>query len=112
MTPSATSNLQGLAELAKADLAQRLSISLETITLIEAKGVIWSDSSLGCPQSGSKYAHQTVPGYRLQLGANGVEYNYHTDTTNTVVLCMEDDPASFPITPGEIDDDQPWIPVN
>ena len=64
-TPSA-SGLEGLIEKAKEDLAQRLSIPISDISLVEAKAVIWSDSSIGCPQPGMMYAQVLTPGYLSQ----------------------------------------------
>ena len=49
-TPSP--GLEPLVEKAKEDLAQRLSIEMEQISLLEAKAVVWPDASLGCPQPG------------------------------------------------------------
>lgn len=93
------------------DLSNRLSLKTELVRVTSIESQLWPDTSLGCPQPGSEYAQQTVPGYRLQLEANGVDYVYHTDTRNTIVLCIEDDSVSFPVIPGEIDDGQPWVPV-
>ena len=51
MTPSLstpnTSALEGLVKKATEDLAQRLSIPLTQITLVEARAVVWPDASIG-----------------------------------------------------------------
>ena len=85
-TPSA-SGLEGLIEKAKEDLAQRLSISLDQISLVEATGVVWSDSSLGCPLPRMTYAQVQTAGFLLQLEASEQVYSYHADMDNTVILC-------------------------
>jgi hypothetical protein len=74
-------------EKAKGDLAQRLSISVTEIDLVEAKDVIWPDASLGCPQSGMIYAQMETEGFIIQLEAQGQTYEYHTDKDATVILC-------------------------
>ena len=76
-----------LAEKAKEDLAQRLSIPLTQIDLVEAKKVVWTDASLGCPQPGIVYAQVLTPGFFVQLEAQGQEYEYHIDMDQIVILC-------------------------
>jgi hypothetical protein len=48
--------LQNLIEKAITDLAKRLAVPVDEITLLEAKSVIWPDASLGCPEEGMQYA--------------------------------------------------------
>lgn len=112
-TPTATAEIDTdqIKSAAIADLSNRLSLGPKLILVTSIESQLWPDSSLGCPQVGKEYAQQTVPGYRIQLEANGVGYIYHTDTKNTVILCTDDDLPSFPVTPGEIDDAEPWMPV-
>jgi len=91
MTPNPTTpntpNLQSLIEKAKADLAQRLSISVDQINGIEAQAVIWSNSSLGCPQPGMMYTEVLTPGYLILLNANGQDYEYHAGKGSDIFLC-------------------------
>jgi hypothetical protein len=81
-----------LVEKAREDLAQRLSVPVSQIDLVEAKEVVWSDASLGCPLPGMIYAQVQTAGYLIQLEANSEKYGYHTDLGNTVFLC---EPASI-----------------
>ena len=90
-TPAAP-NLHGLIQKAKEDLAQRLSISVDQINGIDAKAVIWSNSSLGCPQSGMVYADVLTPGYLILLNANGQDYEYHAGKGSTIFLCENPTP--------------------
>lgn len=60
----------------KADLADRLQIPVERISLLEAKAVQWNDSSLGCPEPGQMYLQVITPGYQVLLTAEGQEYDY------------------------------------
>lgn len=87
LAPSATSGLAYLIEKAKEDLAQRLSISVTQINLIETAEVEWSDSSLGCPQPGMEYLQVLTPGYRILLEFNGSEYGYHSNRDAYVFFC-------------------------
>jgi hypothetical protein len=109
--------LQSLIEKAKGDLAKRLSLSITEISLVGAAGVDWPDSSLGCPQKDMQYTQGIVSGFRIILKVNGKDYFYHTDRTNQIVNCPEDNSndqglPSFPVPPGSIQDGKPWMPVN
>jgi hypothetical protein len=87
MTPPATFSLQNLTEIAKEDLAQRLSIPTTQISVIEAKAVTWSDSSLGCPQEGMVYAQVLTSGYLIVLGYSDNQYEYHAGKGPNVFYC-------------------------
>lgn len=101
-----------IISLAVADLSFRLSLDQQDVHVILTESRLWPDTALGCPRPGESYAQQTVPGYRLLLEGNSQIYSYHTDADETVILCIGDDLPSFPVTPGEIDDGQPWMPVD
>ena len=77
-----------LVAQARADLARRLSLPEESIELKRASAVEWPDTSLGCPQPGFMYAQIITPGYLIVLGANGKEYEYHSDGRR-VSLCQK-----------------------
>ena len=86
---------QRLIEKAKADLAQRLSISAPQISLVEVAQVEWSDSSLGCPQPGMDYLQVITPGYLIRLEAAGQEYEYHSNRDTYFVLCENSSPPDL-----------------
>ena len=86
LTPEST-NMQNLVEKAKEDLAQQLSIAITQISLVEARGVVWPDASLGCPQPGMAYAEVLTPGYLILLNAGSKEYEYHASKGTEVVYC-------------------------
>lgn len=73
---------------AKQDLAQRLGVSVDSITVREVEEVEWRDSSLGCPEPGKAYLQVITPGYKIILEAQGKSYEYHTDRGKNVVLCQ------------------------
>lgn len=110
-----------LTEKVKAHLASRLNINANEIRVVEALAVSWPDTSLGCPQPGLSYAQVITPGYRIVLEAKGEQYPYHTDIGEHFLLCMssKSGPSTetplrpvLPVNPTEIQDGQPWMPVN
>jgi hypothetical protein len=105
MTPSlpapGDAGLQSLIETAKEDLAQRLSLSVTQINLIEAKALTWPDSSLGCPQPGMAYTQILTPGYLILLEADRKVYEYHANRDTYVIFCKNPSPP-VPGMPGDI----------
>lgn len=85
--PLSTSGLESLIEQAKEDLAHRLSISIAQINLVEAKGVVWPDSSMGCPQPGMAYLQVPEDGALIVLQVNGINYEYHNGGNRGLFLC-------------------------
>ncbi len=63
--------------IAREDLAQRLAIPVEAITLISFEYLTWPDASMGCPRPDMMYAQVLVDGYRIILQADAKIYNYH-----------------------------------
>jgi hypothetical protein len=88
----ATSGLQTLIEKAKIDLAKRLSIATDQISLVEAINVVWPDSSLGCPQEGMMYAQVLTPGFLILLEHAGNTFEYHTSNSTEIVTCENPSP--------------------
>jgi len=96
MTPSlpthADPGLQNLIDKAKADLAQRLTISANEIILLEASSVIWPDASLGCPQEGMAYAQVLTPGYLILLEHAKNKFEYHAGKATSITYCKNPTP--------------------
>ena len=86
-TPSSPSRLETLIEMVKADLAQRLSLTVEQINVVDSVEVEWSDSSLDCPQPDMLYTQVITPGYRILLEVNGQQYEYHSNRDAYFVYC-------------------------
>lgn len=99
--PSSSSNMESLIEKAKEDLAQRLSIEIAEIRLVEARDVVWPDSSLGCPQPGMKYRQVPEDGALIVLQAQGVEFEYHSGGSRGLFLCEK--VFSSPEKPPQVD---------
>jgi hypothetical protein len=68
-----------MQELARLDLARRLGVSAEEVSLTSAKPVVWQDLSLGCPEPGQSYKAVPVEGHVLSLVYRGRTYTYHAD---------------------------------
>ena len=88
----ALSDPQALIEKAKADLAQRLSVSETQINLVKIDQVIWPDASLGCPQEGMIYAQVQISGYLILLKYKGDEFEYHANIHGNTFYCENPTP--------------------
>ena len=98
--PTPTPGLEKLIETAKNDLAGRLSLPAAQIILIDARSVVWPNSSVGCPQPGMLYADVLTAGYLILLNANGRDYEYHAGKGPQVIYCENPTPP----VPGAPDD--------
>jgi hypothetical protein len=110
-----------IVEKARADLMKRLNLAAEQIRLAEVRPMNWPDSSLGCPQPDMAYSQVLTPGYWILLEADGRQYHYHADEADQLIFCPQDssdrgpdgEPLPvLPVNPNEIDDGEPWVPVN
>jgi hypothetical protein len=72
---------------ASEDLARRLSMAVDQITLLEVREVTWPDSSLGCAQPGQIYETAPQDGLLIRLGAGGRMYFYHSGASGEPFLC-------------------------
>lgn len=68
-----------VVDMAKSDLAGRLSIVVEQVRLVKQEKKDWPDTSLGFPEKGKAYAQVITPGFVIILEANGRQYEYHSD---------------------------------
>jgi hypothetical protein len=83
-----------IANQAKQDLAERLDVDVSDIDLTEQEQVEWSDSSLGCPQTGLAYLPVVTPGYRIIFEIGGKQHIYHTDLREQIVYCVDGKPVN------------------
>ena len=65
------------AERARAELAARLGVAAERITVESAEEHTWSDASLGLPEPGMMYAQVLTEGHIVTLSHGGKTYVYH-----------------------------------
>ncbi|HUF00239.1 MAG TPA: hypothetical protein VMN99_13355 [Anaerolineales bacterium] len=89
--PSAPS-VEKFVALSKKDLASRLGIEPDRITLVKTAEKLWLNAALGCPRPGVFYQPGRVPGFQIGLEVDGTEYIYNTDLNATVILCPELNP--------------------
>ena len=85
-TACAQGNLPQPVQAAVADLANRLNVSQDAVSVAGFEEVTWPDASLGNPEQGRFYAQVQTPGYRVYLQAQGRRYEYHTDMRRAVTL--------------------------
>ena len=93
---------------AQADLAARLNVATDQVTIVSVEFVQWPDSSLGCPQSSKMYAQVITPGYRILLQSRDKPYEYHSaQGRNTAILC----PGNVEVTPRQPPVDVELVPI-
>ena len=88
-TPDDPGRQSMVAQAAK-DLAKRLSIAGDQIELLEIKGVVWPDGSLGCPRRGMAYTQVPVDGSLIRLRVGKEVYNYHSGGSKGPFLCEQE----------------------
>ncbi len=69
------------------DLATRINVAEDAITIKAARSVQWRSGALGCPKPGMNYTQALVPGMQLLLEANGTVYHYHGGTGKSLFYC-------------------------
>jgi len=75
---------------AVADLAVRIGVEVETITVRQARAVNWGSSAMGCPEEGMSYTQAIVPGMLLFLEADGTLYRYHGRIGRSLFYCPDE----------------------
>ena len=93
-------NLQEVVNQAISALVEKLSIDPEEIQVISAESVVWSDSSLGCPQPVMNYLMVLTDGYRVVLTVDEQPYYYHANQRGYGLFC---DNPSPPYSEGAVD---------
>ena len=78
LTPAEQAAVQGLADT--------LKIATDQITVTSTEAMDWPDGCLGIVLPGVTCARGPVPGFRIQLSANGRTYEYHTNQDGTSVI--------------------------
>ncbi|GAA4688047.1 hypothetical protein [Nocardioides nanhaiensis] len=74
-------------DAAIADLAQRLGVAPEEVTVTSSEAVTWRDGSLGCSEPGMMYTQALVEGTRIVLESGGTSYEYHAGGNRAPFLC-------------------------
>lgn len=72
------------------DLATRLDVDPTTIELVSDELVVWSDTSVGCPEPGNLYAQMLTDGRRVVLRHDDRSFVYHAAEGEDLFLCTSD----------------------
>jgi hypothetical protein len=78
-----------LVAQARAQLAQKLGVELEEISVQQVESTEFKDASLGVPEEGQMYAQVITPGYVIDLSAQGDTYRFNA-SENRVVFVPEE----------------------
>lgn len=73
-----------LEALARADLAQRLGVPADSVSLVGTRPVEWPDASLGCAAGDETTAGGGSKGFVITLAHAGRRYTYHTDLRRAI----------------------------
>ena len=60
------------------DLATRLGVEMDVVSVSGATTVRWRSSALGCPEAGKRYTDTLVPGVLIMLRVGNTAYRYHS----------------------------------
>ena len=102
-----TPPVEKFVALTKTDLASRLGVEADKITLVRTAEMLWLNAALGCPRPGVFYPSGRVPGFQIWLEVEGTEYIYNTDFNGSVILCPELNPS----VPNFPNDPTPGVPI-
>jgi hypothetical protein len=91
--PGVPNSKAKVEQIAIQDLAAYLGVRAEDVEANSGEEVEWSDGSLGCPEKDLMYIQVITPGYLFVLEVDGLEYEYHTDQQDQVILCIDGRPA-------------------
>jgi len=84
------------------DLAGRLNVAADSVTVVRVEEVDWPDGSLGCPQPDMRYKQMWVNGSFIQLSVDGRLYNYHSGGMRAPFLCTSKNEVLPEDLPGEL----------
>ena len=76
---------------ARADLARRLEVEVDTVRFAGYQPMIWRSDALGCPDDGESYTEEEITGYYMAftIAHGGVHY-YHGRADSAPFYCPED----------------------
>jgi hypothetical protein len=87
--PGKASDVGAMVDAAVADLANRLPVDPQAITVTSVESVTWRDGSMGCPEPGMSYTQALVDGVRVELTVDGTSYWYHQGGSNPIRYCAD-----------------------
>jgi hypothetical protein len=90
--------LQSLVDLARVNLAQRLGIEPEAVSVQSVEETVFADASLGVPEPDRHYAQVLTPGYAIRLDVDGQVYEYRASDERLVFVPWEEEAPQGSIT--------------
>lgn len=84
--PTPTADSSAASNAAQEALAVRLGVAASQIKVLSVEEVMWSNTSIGCPEPDKQYSDVIVPGFRIILEYEGRRYEYHTNEDGTMVV--------------------------
>ena len=84
--PTPTIDPSAAISAAREALSVRLGVAASQIEVLSVEEVMWSNTSLGCPEPDRQYSDVIVPGFRIILEYEGRKYEYHTNKDGTIVV--------------------------
>lgn len=81
-------------QAAVADMAQRMDVSAQEVSVAGHAEVTWSDGSIGCPQKGMQYTMALVPGEQLILQVGTTYASYHKGKQAQFSYCADPKPPT------------------
>jgi len=87
-----TRPLSDVVQTAINDLASHLSVSVDTIEVVEARAVTWRSSALGCPQPGAFYMQALAEGALVILRHGDQVHRYHAGNDGVPFRCTASHP--------------------
>ena len=84
--PTPTIDPSAAISAAREALAVRLGVAASQIEVLSVEEVMWSNTSIGCPEPDRQYSDVIVPGFRIILEYEGQKYEYHTNEDGTMVV--------------------------
>jgi len=88
-----SSEQQKLVDKAKTmltDLRKNKNLKPSDVKLVSIESREWPNGALGCPEPGAMYIQMITSGYVIILEADNTQYQFNTDTRQSVKLCLID----------------------
>ena len=83
-------NKRDQVAFSREDLAARLEIDPDEVSLSGAIKVTWRSGALGCPEPGMSYTQALVPGVWIMLRVGNTAYRYHAVPGGQPFYCPDE----------------------
>lgn len=83
-------SIQEQVAFGRGDLAARLGVGIEAVTVSGATPVNWRSGALGCPEPGMNYTQALVPGTWIIFKVDETLYRYHAALHSEPFYCPDD----------------------